>query len=304
MRVGLAIGTIAVGLALARTGDGALLPDVAAPVTPPAFDDDPFAQPSLEHHGPQTSFLRGRYGLSTWDRLPRFAWDPPWSPPIAPPVWVDALDEAFDVLPAPAFPAAKPPCLKRARFFTRYGAESDSFALLGCDGSIAPAALDRLSVLMRPEGTERATLPLPDEPDPDAVGRGEWVPHVKLVAPRLIWAVEQIASQFPWRPVYVMSGYRPEIPGSKRHHGLHAHGRALDFFVMGVANERIYKLCRKLPNVGCGYYPNNKFIHLDVRRPGGEAAYWIDPSAPGEPSRYVDRWPGVETGGGAESGEE
>jgi hypothetical protein len=34
-----------------------------------------------------------------------------------------------------------------------------------------------------------------------------------------------------------------------------------------------------------------------VRRPGSGHPIWIDVSAPGEPSRYVDAWPGVIDGG-------
>jgi hypothetical protein len=60
-----------------------------------------------------------------------------------------------------------------------------------------------------------------------------------------------------------------------------------------VANEHLLKVCRTLEDVGCGYYPNNKFVHIDVRRRGTGKALWIDVSGPGEPSEFVDSWPGV-----------
>ena len=41
--------------------------------------------------------------------------------------------------------------------------------------------------------------------------------------------------------------------------------------------------CRTLRNVGCGYYPNGGFVHMDVR---DSSAFWIDFSKPGEPPRY------------------
>jgi hypothetical protein len=63
--------------------------------------------------------------------------------------------------------------------------------------------------------------------------------------------------------------------------------------VHGVRNEDVFKFCRSLRDVGCGFYPNSKFVHLDVRRAHTGKAMWIDVSAPGEPSRYVDSWPGV-----------
>jgi hypothetical protein len=43
--------------------------------------------------------------------------------------------------------------------------------------------------------------------------------------------------------------------------------------------------------VGCGYYPNGKFVHFDIRYRG--SGLWVDASSPGEPSRYVNGWPGV-----------
>ena len=62
---------------------------------------------------------------------------------------------------------------------------------------------------------------------------------------------------------------------------------------MGVRNVGLFRFCRTLDDVGCGYYPNSKFVHVDVRRPRTGRAFWVDESAPGEPSRYVDSWPGV-----------
>ena len=62
-------------------------------------------------------------------------------------------------------------------------------------------------------------------------------------------------------------------------------------------NGELFKLCRKLIDVGCGYYPNSKFVHMDVR-PGTGHPFWIDASGPGEPSKYVDSWPGIIERGG------
>ena len=67
----------------------------------------------------------------------------------------------------------------------------------------------------------------------------------------------------------------------------------MDLAVFNVPNAALFKLCRTLDDVGCGYYPNSRFVHVDVRRPGTGHAFWIDESAPGEPSHYVDAWPGV-----------
>jgi hypothetical protein len=80
---------------------------------------------------------------------------------------------------------------------------------------------------------------------------------------------------------------------------MHAAARAFDIQVHGIPNATLFEFCRKLEDVGCGYYPNSKFVHVDVRRPGTGHALWIDASGPGEPPRYVDSWPGVLVGGGA-----
>ena len=260
------------------------------------FGFDRYATPQFERPGPGATFLVGRYGLGSWDALPVLSFSP-----LELPAWYgeepfaaassEDLRRSLDRLLA-ARPAPSKPCLKRPVAFVRYGAESDVFSLLRCDGSLAPEAIDRLSVIGRPPQVERPALPLPEEPAPEAVSGGEWVAHVRLLNPRLAWAIEQIAESLPRRTLYVMSGYRPG-----GHTGLHGQGRALDFFVMGVSNERVYRLCRALTDMGCGYYPNNKFVHLDVRPPGTGRAFWIDTSGPGEPSTYVDAWPGVELGG-------
>ena len=137
---------------------------------------------------------------------------------------------------------------------------------------------------------------LPDEPDPDAWEKsGAWLPRVKLVNPRLLWLLQKIADAFPHRAIYVYSGYRPHKDKSvlQGHHSMHGDGLAMDIQVHGVRNEALFNFCRKLDDVVCGYYPHSKFVHVDVRRPGTGHAFWIDTSGPGEPSRYVDSWPGV-----------
>jgi hypothetical protein len=91
-----------------------------------------------------------------------------------------------------------------------------------------------------------------------------------------------------------MSGYRTD-----GHSGLHGKGRALDLYVRGVTNEDLFAVCRTLRDAGCGYYPYNNFIHLDVRPFGTGRVAWVDVSQPGEKSEYVDGWPGVLASGSA-----
>jgi hypothetical protein len=181
--------------------------------------------------------------------------------------------------------------LRKPITFVRYGAETDKFSLLACDGSIAPDAIDRLSVVARPVNIPRPELPLRDAPDPQAT-HGEWEPSIKLVNPRLLWIVQRISDSFANRPIYVISGYR-----RGEHEGMHGQARGLDMLVMGVSKEKLYAFCRTLQDVGCGYYPNHDFVHVDVRPTGTGKAFWIDASQPGQPSEYVDGWPGVESKG-------
>jgi len=178
--------------------------------------------------------------------------------------------------------------LPRAVSVVRYdGAEWARLPLVDCQGAIAPDALDRLSMLARPPATPEPPFPLPLEPDEDASG-GEWLPRVKLLHPRVIWAVQKIAEAFPNRSIFIMSGYRRDA------HGIyHQKGRALDLYVAGVDNADLFRFCRTLNDVGCGFYPNNKFVHVDVRPYGTHRVAWVDISEPGQPSQYVTSWPGV-----------
>ncbi len=223
---------------------------------------------------------------------------PPW--PSFETTGTSLASNGFDTLFAPP-PKAVPNwrCRRRPVTFVRFGAERDSFLLVTCDGALAPEALDRLSLIAREMGTMRPGDVLPDEPDPEAWERGEWIDGVRVVSPRLVWVLQRLADAFPWRTLYVYSGYRPfaEVkPGS--HASRHASGRAMDIAIQGVPNEDLFKACRKLHDVGCGYYPNSKFVHVDVRGIGTGHPFWIDVSKPGEPSRFVDAWPGVIESGG------
>ncbi len=296
--------------------------------------------PAVERAAAWTSFWSGPWGSRRWHATPSLAWTtgaatdalPSADPapdslffgadeaPVLQPVPGAALSAAgigsidllatwvLDPAPAPhaellfASQAAACPTWQPRFAVTlgRYGAENDTFALLGCDGSVATDAIDRLSVIARPIETPRPELPLPLEPQASSTPLGEWVPGVKLVHPRLVWLLQQVADAFPGHPIYVISGYRRESPRS-----MHAQGRALDLFVNGVPNEELFLLCRKLHDVACGYYPFHNFVHVDVRPPGTGHPLWVDVSLPGEPSQYVDGWPGVvERGALAWKGEE
>lgn len=208
--------------------------------------------------------------------FPAFAARAIWQaldPPVLPPPWWE--------------------CREREVAVMRYGREREVFVPLHCDGSVPDGALETLSMLARPVGVDRPDA-LPDEPRHE--GRpGEWVAGVRLLHPRLLWALHQLAQANPYKGIYIYSGYRPsdEPLTEGSHVSQHALGRALDMRVEGLNNEELLAACWKLPDVFCGYYPNHDFVHLDVRPRGSGKGVWVDDSQPGEPSRFVAEWPGV-----------
>ncbi len=109
------------------------------------------------------------------------------------------------------------------------------------------------------------------------------------IEPRLISLLSVVSNHFGSRKIEVVSGFRPFTPTQHNPHSNHMHGKAIDFRVVGVPNETLRDFCRTLKNVGCGYYPNSVFVHMDVRE---TSAFWIDYSKPGEAPRYNS--PGVD----------
>jgi hypothetical protein len=180
----------------------------------------------------------------------------------------------------------KPPCLHEVVELTR-GQEADKFALSQCDGNPAPLAVERLSILVRPESATKPEAPLASL----AKAKGpELAPGVRKIDLGLVARLQQLVDHFgkPGTParVSVISGYRPTSTGS-----YHATGQALDMRIDGVSNEALVAFCKTLPDTGCGYYPNSSFVHVDVRAPNTGHVYWIDASGPGETPRYVSSWP-------------
>ncbi|HVJ17753.1 MAG TPA: DUF882 domain-containing protein [Polyangiaceae bacterium] len=167
--------------------------------------------------------------------------------------------ETLSIVPSRPCPRWQAPKPVTVMHFT--GA-SERFPLLDCEGGVASEAIDGLGLL--------AGLP-------------EELP----IDPRLVWVVQQIAQAFPGHALVLVSGYRDG------HSGLHQQGRALDLYVRGVPNSELFAVCKELRDVGCGYYPENTFVHVDVRPYATGHVLWVDVSRPGEPSVYVDGWPGV-----------
>jgi hypothetical protein len=193
-------------------------------------------------------------------------------------------NRAAKILPKATLP--KPPCFHETVLLTR-GQETDQFPLSKCDGELAPFAVERLSILVRPESAQKPLASL----DLLVKAKGvELAPGVRKVDPGLIGRLQQIVDRFgktgSSSHVSIVSGYRPNSTGS-----YHATGQALDMRLDGVKNEELVEFCETLPDTGCGYYPNSSFVHVDVRAPGTGHVHWIDASGPGESPRYVSSWP-------------
>jgi uncharacterized protein YcbK (DUF882 family) len=129
-------------------------------------------------------------------------------------------------------------------------------------GKVPPSALADFARLMR-QGESREGRHPPD--------------------PKLVAMVGVVSDHFRGRTLEVVSGYRAYRSTQYTMRSNHNEGKALDFRIVGVKNEDLRDFCLTLRNVGCGYYPNSTFVHLDVR---STKAYWVDLSHPGEPPHY------------------
>ncbi|MDP9034518.1 MAG: DUF882 domain-containing protein [Myxococcota bacterium] len=103
------------------------------------------------------------------------------------------------------------------------------------------------------------------------------------VDPRLVALVAIVSNHFGGKPIDVVSGYRPYAPTQYTLRSNHNYGKAIDFRIEGVDNEALRDFCRTLRSAGCGYYPNDTFVHMDARE---TKAYWVDTSQPGQPPKY------------------
>jgi hypothetical protein len=178
-------------------------------------------------------------------------------------------------------------CLKDAVTFLR-GAEVDSFPLQQCDGTLAPLAVEHLSIMLRPHGVEKPVGSL-ERLAADHQKDQNLAANLRKIDARLITRLGEILEathKGKAAKVSIVSGYRPQSQGSQ-----HSLGRALDFRIDGVDNERIVQACKGMADVGCGFYPNSSFVHLDVRDAGTGHVSWIDASGPGEAPKYVTAWP-------------
>jgi hypothetical protein len=195
-------------------------------------------------------------------------------------------------------PGKQPTCAKDPVEVIR-GPEIAKFELTKCDGSIAPLAVEQLSILIRPGSAARPTTPIAEL----AKKKGQELAHgIRRVDPRLVERIQAVVDHFAKSgaspKLSIISGYRPTSVGS-----MHSTGRAIDFRMEGVKNEDVVAFCKTLGDTGCGFYPNSSFVHIDVRDAGSGHVAWIDASGPGETPRYVSAWPPPESPKAKDAGE-
>jgi hypothetical protein len=112
--------------------------------------------------------------------------------------------------------------------------------------------------------------------------------------PRLGGIIQGLEDQFPGKKVKIHRG-SSEKGGTSQH----SKGKALDVSIPGVKPAEIFKHLRKsVPSGGVGYYPNQPFVHVDVR---DKPATWVDFTKPGEKSISKGENKNVFTGEEAES---
>jgi hypothetical protein len=171
------------------------------------------------------------------------------------------------------------------------GGQRATFPLATCDGGVLPSGVDELSnlALASPAAAAKATDGS-REVDKSPGVRG--ATGTRRIDPRLVERLQRVVDHFakPSIPerVVVVSAFRPRGSGS-----YHSTGRALDFRIDGVDNDALDAFCRTLPDTGCGLYPHDVFVHMDVRDSGTGHVAWIDKSR----RSAVDTQPAVASAG-------
>jgi hypothetical protein len=167
----------------------------------------------------------------------------------------------------------------RSPVVVRHGAEALNFALTRCDGSPAPHAIESLSLLARPDADGDADAPSSPKLDP-------------RVLERLQVLVDHFGKDGHAPAITIVSGARAS--GS----GPHARGRAVDVRVDGASGTDLLAYCKTLADTGCGWYANERFLHLDVRERGSGKVSWVDarnapPKHEGKPAPAAEPKPAL-----------
>ena len=152
----------------------------------------------------------------------------------------------------------------------------------------APAPLE-LTFVNRHESTQIELYDAGGGERPDALKQVKhfvrcWrTQREKPMDPRLLQIVSQISRHFGNAEIQVVSGYRARPYGAP--HSKHFLGRAMDIRVTGVGARTVRDyVWRNFRGIGVGYYPEQQFVHVDVRE---QDTGWVDHAKSGESARHV-----------------
>jgi uncharacterized protein YcbK (DUF882 family) len=158
------------------------------------------------------------------------------------------------VRPSPAAPAPI-----SFAFLNRH--ETTTLDLFDQNGGERPAALREAKHFLRCWRTERE----------------------KSIDPRLLQVISQVSRHFDHATIEVVSGYRARPYGAP--HSRHFLGRAMDIRIDGVPARALRDyVWRSFRGVGVGYYPEQGFVHVDVR---DVDTGWVDHATHGESAKHV-----------------
>jgi uncharacterized protein YcbK (DUF882 family) len=99
----------------------------------------------------------------------------------------------------------------------------------------------------------------------------------RTISSRLLRTLAQLQRHFGNRRIDLYSGYR--VPADRRELDSYHHvGHAADIAVAGVEPRELFEYCRQLQarsdtGLGCGLYPDQPFVHVDVR---SRSMIWVD----------------------------
>ena len=99
----------------------------------------------------------------------------------------------------------------------------------------------------------------------------------RTISPRLLRTLVQIQRHFASRRIDLHSGYRLPDEGQESN-SYHHVGHAADISIDDIEPRELFEYCRRLQSstedgLGCGLYPNRRFVHLDARP---RSANWVD----------------------------
>jgi uncharacterized protein YcbK (DUF882 family) len=151
---------------------------------------------------------------------------------------------------------ASPPAPPAVTFYFQNRHEEQSFALVDDSGAAQPDVVKALSHFVRCWRTERE----------------------KSIHPRLVEIVAALSRHYRDARIEVISGYRARPYGAP--HSKHFLGRAMDVHVDGVNSRKAARwVWENFRGVGVGFYPNQDFLHIDVR---DLDVRWVDQARHGE----------------------